>query len=219
MATIAWREIFRNLSFYDKIVVGVSGGSDSMFLLLSLIRNSKVKNKIVVAHVNHNNGLYSERSQNLVAMICKKNGIDFRVKILNENHEKTEMAWRKSRYEFFGEIAKEFSSVIVLTAHHKNDNIETMIMEFMRGHMPRGIPKMRNFKEGNCAIYRPFLDYPKKMLTKLAIVFGVGWIDDPSNVDSSNERSIIREELLPVMNKIRNVEKTIPKILEGGSYE
>ena len=128
----------------DKLVLGVSGGPDSIAMLniLKEINEDNENNlsfKIVVAHINHMIRTEASSDEEYVKRYCEKNEIDFYSKSIdikqmaNNNKIGTEEAGRKARYEFFNEIMKKTNSNKVAIAHNKNDKIETIIMHAIRG--------------------------------------------------------------------------------------
>ncbi len=124
----------------DKIVLGVSGGPDSLFML-NILNNLKeqLNFKIVVAHINHMIREEAKEEEKFVEEFCTKLGIQFYskrievVKYANNNKIGTEEAGRKIRYEYFEEIANLTKSNKIAVAHNKNDKVETIIMHILRG--------------------------------------------------------------------------------------
>ena len=125
----------------DKIVIGVSGGRDSMTLLyiLNELKNKNKNFQICVAHVNHMIRKEAKEDEEYVKEFCQKNDIDFYSKsidvqkIANNNKIGTEEAGRNERYKFFDEILNKTNSNKIAIAHNKNDNAETVIMNILRG--------------------------------------------------------------------------------------
>ena len=141
----------------DKIVLGVSGGPDSicmLHLLNSLYSNDKTKNCqkgpspmaiIVVAHVNHMIRKEAKEDEQYVKEYCEKNGIEFYAKsidvqnLAHTNKIGTEEAGRLARYEFFDEVLKKTGSNKIAIAHNKNDKVETILMHTLRGSGMEGL--------------------------------------------------------------------------------
>lgn len=124
----------------DSVVVGVSGGPDSITLLDILIKTQKhIKFSIVVAHINHMIRKEAIDDQKYVEEYCKNKNIPCYVKqanvekIAKEKKQGTEEAGRNLRYEFFNEILEKTKSNKIATAHTKNDNAETVLMNIIRG--------------------------------------------------------------------------------------
>ena len=134
----------------DGIVVGVSGGPDSMCLLNSLIeinKNSKIdlNFKIYVAHINHMIRKEADSETEYVKEFCKKNNIQCYIKkidvleIAKKEKIGTEEAGRNIRYSFFDEILKKTNSNKIAIAHNMNDKVETVLMNIIRGSGPSGL--------------------------------------------------------------------------------
>ena len=124
----------------DKIVLGVSGGPDSI-TMLDILRQiqEEFDFEIVVAHINHMIRKEAIQDEEYVKKYCEKNSIEFFVKridvmsVANNRKIGTEEAGRLVRYEFFDEVLKQTGSNKIAIAHNKNDKIETIIMHVLRG--------------------------------------------------------------------------------------
>ena len=123
----------------DRIVLGVSGGPDSMCMLdvLNSLKND-MNFEIVVAHINHQIREESKDDERYVMEYCKKNEIQFHLKSIDiqklANNRKigTEEAGRNVRYEFFNEVLEKVNGNKIAVAHNKNDKIETIFMNILR---------------------------------------------------------------------------------------
>ncbi len=199
----------------DSIVVGVSGGPDSITLLDILIKlQNKIKFNIVVAHINHMIRVEAIEDQKYVEEYCKTKNIPFYVKqesveILAKNQKiGTEEAGRNLRYEFFNEILKKTNSNKIATAHTKNDNAETVLMNIIRGAGSSGIKGIEIIREGK--YIRPLLEtnriqieeYCKKNHLKPRI--------DITNMENIYTRNKVRNLLIPYIQKQFN-----PNIIEA----
>ena len=145
----------------DKIVLGVSGGPDSISMLdiLNEIRIDKTNNldfNIVVAHVNHMIREEAGEDLEFVKNFCNKIGVEFYSKsidiqkIANTNKIGTEEAGRNARYEFFDEILEKTNSNKIAIAHNKNDKEETIIMNMLRGSGIAGLKGIEHIKNDKC---------------------------------------------------------------------
>ena len=132
----------------DNIVIGVSGGPDSMALLNVLINikeKSKIDFNIFVAHVNHGLRDEADEETNYVESFCRKNNIECFIKkenvakLAKDNKIGTEEAGRNLRYEFFNEVLNNTNSNKIATAHNSNDNAETVLMNIIRGSSTSGL--------------------------------------------------------------------------------
>ena len=158
----------------DKIVLGVSGGPDSISMLdiLNKIRKDTSINldfEIVVAHINHMIREEAKDDELYVKEFCQKNNIEFFsksidvVKLANTNKIGTEEAGRKVRYEFFDEIMKKTSANKIAIAHNKNDNAETIIMNLIRG---TGISGLKGIEAKRDRYIRPLIECERMDIEK-----------------------------------------------------
>ena len=199
----------KSIGDFERIGVAYSGGLDSTVLLHILSKETAFKNKINVIHVNHSISPNSDKWEEF----CRKNADEFGVKFfsykLDELEIVTEDNLRKIRYEKFDQWAE--SNDLILTAHHKDDQVETILFRFMRGtglNGLRGIPAWR--KDGNSQFHRPLLDFSKRELYEYAQNNKLKWVEDESNKDIDISRNFIRNKLLPIIkDKWPNAEKSI----------
>ena len=140
----------------EKIIVAVSGGPDSI-CLLNILNNikDKLNIKIVVAHVNHSLRAEADEETEYVKEFCEKLNIECFIKKINileiaENYKVgTEEAGRRERYNFFDEVFLKIKADKIATAHNLNDNVETVLMNIIRGtglYGLKGIEEVRNNK-------------------------------------------------------------------------
>ena len=176
-----------------KKILAISGGPDSMFML-----NWYKKNKnIIVAHVNYHLRSDSNNDQKIVEIFCKNNNIKYEVLDVKEKPKGNIEAWaRDVRYSFFKEIILKYNAKEVLIAHHKDDFLETAIMQSNSKRTPRyfGIKKKTIINE--IQIRRPFInlfwkDEILKSLLKEKIKFTV----DSTNEDQTFSRNKVRAEI------------------------
>ena len=155
------------ISQEDTIVVGVSGGADSMCLLhfLLSVRNELNLN-IIVAHINHNlRGKEALRDQSFVESTCKALNVECRVlsadinKISAETGKSSEECGRKIRYEFFNSLAEKNGKIA--TAHTLSDNSETILFNIARGTGLKGITGIPRTREN---IIRPIIDITRQQV-------------------------------------------------------
>lgn len=173
-------------------LLAISGGPDSMFLL------NKYKNrKIVVAHVNYHKREDSDIDENIVRDFCKDNSIPIEVLNVKKKSEGNFQTWaRNIRYNFFKDVYDKYKCDKLLTAHHKDDFIETALMQQESKRIPRyfGIRGENNIKGMN--IERPFIDiYFKEDILNLCQKKGIKFATDSSNAQPIFERNKIRLEL------------------------
>ena len=187
----------------DKLVLGVSGGPDSISMLniLNDIRNDKnlhMEFDIIVAHVNHMIREEAKEDEKFVEDFCKKIGLPFYSKsidvqkIANNNKIGTEEAGRNARYEFFDEILEKTNSNKIAIAHNKNDKVETIIMNMLRGSGIAGLKGIEPIK--NNKYIRPLIECER---------FEIEQYCKENNIDARIDRTNF--ENIYTRNKVRNV--------------
>jgi len=186
----------------DNVVVGVSGGADSMSLLY-ILRDISFSHdlKIYVAHINHCiRGKDSDNDERYVSEICGKMGIpffSFSIDIKKEAKKLSvseETAGRFFRYKCFNEICDKFQNAKIALAHNKNDNAETIVMRFIRGTGIKGlcgIPPVR----GN--IVRPLIECQRDEIENYCFENKIFFRTDVTNTMDVYTRNKIRLKLLP----------------------
>ncbi len=203
----ALRRFLANIPDGQHLWLAFSGGLDSTVLLhaLASLRN-EFSFRLTALHINH--GLspqaaaWSERCE----QFCRKRQIPFKsiaVDASAQAGEGPEAAARHARYRAFeGELeAGEW----LLTAHHQDDQAETLLLQLMRGGGVAGLAAMPASRPlGHGALQRPLLEVSRSSLVSYAHQHELEWIDDPSNFDTSLERNWVRHELLPQLERRRN---------------
>lgn len=203
----------------DKIVIGVSGGPDSMCLLNILYKISK-DNKynlsfdICVAHINHMIRKEADEETKYVENFCNKRNIKIYikkenvVKIADEEKIGLEEAGRNIRYQFFEQILKETKSNKIAIAHNLNDRAETVLMNLIRGSGPLGLKGIEP-KRNNIYI-RPLIQINRKEIEKYCEEEKLEPKFDKSNRDNTYTRNKVRNLLIPYIEKEFN-----PNIIES----
>lgn len=192
----------------NTIVIGVSGGPDSMALLNILIflrQNKKIDFNIVVAHINHGIREEAKEETQYVENFCKKNNIPCYIKV--ENVEElarkqkigTEEAGRKLRYSFFEEIAKKVKASKIATAHNANDNAETILMNILRGTGSTGLKGIEIKRENR--YIRPLLETTRKEIEEYCKKEKLNPKEDKTNKENIYTRNKIRNKLIPYIEK------------------
>lgn len=191
---------------HDKIVVGVSGGPDSM-CLLDLLRKNKEELgiEIVVAHINHQIRSDANADETYVVEYCNKYKIPIYVKKTNildkSKHDKTgiEETGRKARYEFFEEILNEVGANKIATAHNKNDVAETVLMNIFRGAGINGLKSIE--KNRNEKYIRPILSLERQEIEEYCKENQLNPRIDSTNKDNTYTRNKIRNIVIPYIQK------------------
>lgn len=190
----------------DKILVALSGGSDSVFLLRVLNDlKQRLGFSLFAAHLNHSLRAEADTEEAFVIDLCKSLDIPCYTKkvhvktISQRTGESLETVGRCERYSFFNELKKLHGFNKIATAHHLDDNAETILMHFIRGcggNGLRGIEYMRH--DG---IIRPLLDVPKKSIVECCEACGFSYVTDMSNFEPDFTRNRVRLELIPEILK------------------
>lgn len=194
----------------SKVVIGVSGGADSISLMHYLISIRKEKRlELVVAHVDHMfRGKQSEEDLLFVKAECEKRNILFEASRIDvkafqkENKWSAQVAARKCRYSFYEEVMAKHSADFLALGHHGDDQVETMLMRMGRGSSINGyagiLPK-RPF--GNGWIIRPLLSVTKEEVLEYVQRNGLSYRHDPSNDEDAYRRNRIRHHVLPLLKE------------------
>lgn len=199
--------IFLNnlLSKEDVIVVATSGGPDSMCLLhvLNSIKE-KLNLKIICAHVNHGLRVESEEESNFVKKYCVDNNLIFEYKKLG-NYKKnkfSEQEGREKRYAFFETVINKYNAKYLMTAHHGDDLIETILMRLVRGSNLKGyVGISRLLKNDRYQIVRPLLNISKDEIYEYLNKNNIEYVIDKSNELEKYTRNRYRKHLLPFLKK------------------
>ena len=199
----------------DVIVIGVSGGPDSMCLLYVLNDlKEQLKIKLYVAHINHMIRPEADEETEYVKQNCDKIGVECFIKradvISLSNDEKigTEEAGRKVRYDFFEEVAKKVNANKIATAHNSNDNAETILMNIMRGTGTAGLKGIEPIRDGK--FIRPIIECERAEIEKYCEELNLQPKIDKSNFENEYTRNKIRNILIPKMKEMFN-----PNVIES----
>lgn len=216
-------EFIKEYDLSDKtIIVGFSGGYDSMCLLDIL---SKIKNlqeyddlKIIAAHFNHNwRGDESLREQEVCRLFAASKGFEFYTKTASPSLKKTENDARIARYEFFEEAYENFDADAVFTAHNKDDNAETILYRIIKG---TGIVGLKGISVHRDFYYRPLLYTKRSEILEYCEKYNLTPNWDSSNSDISYKRNYLRLNVIPAIEKINpSVKDTINTLAEVASNE
>ena len=209
----------------DKIVLGVSGGPDSLFMLeiLNRIKNNSEYNlnfEIVVAHINHMIREEANSEEEFVREFCQKINVPFFakridvVKYANNNKIGTEEAGRNIRYEFFDEIMEKTGSNKIAIAHNKNDKAETVLMNILRGSGILGLKGIEPIRENK--IIRPIIEIERQDIEKYCEENNLEPRIDKSNFENTFTRNKIRNIVIPLIKEEfnPNIVETITRLSE-----
>lgn len=204
-------------------VVGVSGGADSVALLLALdelIKAKKLKVKIFVAHVDHRLRKTASSDARWVKNLAEALGHDVSIsrvevrKLATQNRDNLEQAARRARYKAFAAIAQKQRAGIVLTAHTMDDQAETVLLNLVRGSGSdglSGIERVRSLdKSGKILLVRPLLSWARRRETEqYCLERRVESRHDEMNHDERFARVRVRRQMLPLMESFN------PRVVEA----
>jgi tRNA(Ile)-lysidine synthase len=203
----------------DSIVVGVSGGPDSVCLLHILSDLKKDLNlKLVAVHINHMlRGSESNRDEDFVKKLCEDLNIEFKSmridinKISKEKGISLEEAGREERYKNFGIIADSIGADKIAVAHNKNDQAETVLMNIIRG---AGFDGLKGLDYIRGRIIRPLLDIERSEIDAYILEKKIDTVTDSSNFETIYARNKIRLEVIPNIDKLfgSNLVKSIDRM-------
>jgi tRNA(Ile)-lysidine synthase len=186
-----------------KVVVGLSGGADSTALLLVLLR---LGYKVHAVHCNfHLRGKESDRDQQFATDLCARLGVSLEIcqyqtqQYAQEHGISIEMAARQLRYADFDRIMKECGASAVCIAHHRDDSVETVLLNLIRG---TGIKGLTGIKPRNGHIIRPLLCVSRLDIENWLKECGQPYVTDSTNLETDYTRNKIRLGLLPLMRDI-----------------
>lgn len=195
----------------SKIIVGVSGGADSVALLAVL---NSLCYKCVVAHCNFKlRGDESQRDALFVEELAEKLNLPFyKVEFdtngfARENKMSVELAARELRYNWFEEIRKQCDADAIAVAHHAGDNVESLLMNLTRGTGIRGLTAI---PRQNGRVVRPLLECTRSEIMGYLMSIGQRFVTDASNAENKYTRNKFRNEIIPLFEKINpSFSKTI----------
>ena len=231
-------------------IIGVSGGADSMCLLHMLtngaclvgaaISRPPSKENIVVTHLNHSLRPTANTDEAFVKQYCLTHNIEFVsrkvdvAKYAADNKISLETAGRVLRYEFFSDIAKEHKNPTILTAHNKNDSVESFVMHLLRGASLSGLCGIREWSKfpsaggvdakrtgwfpfKNIDIWRPLIHTSRAEIEAYNKENNVPYIEDETNSDTAFRRNEIRHNLMPLLD-IEMISKAISRLQVDEDY-
>lgn len=187
----------------DKILVALSGGADSVALLRILL---SLGYTCECAHCNfHLRGLESDRDESFVRQLCEEHSIPLHITHFDtsvyakEHHLSIEMAARELRYEWFEQIRKEIGASVIAVAHHRDDSVETFLLNLMRG---AGINGLKGIPVKNGYIVRPLLSVSREGILDYLQAINQGYVTDSTNLEDEYMRNKIRLNILPLMKEM-----------------
>lgn len=213
----------------DRIIVGVSGGADSICLLFVLMElQEKIPFDLIVVHINHNlRGKDADADETYVRSICERYGIPLEVYsedvelIAKNRKQSTEEAGRELRREAFQKAMKTYGATKIALAHHKNDSVETFFLNLARGTGLKGLGGIRPVAGD---YIRPLLCVERKEIEQYLQIRGVDYCVDATNAKDDYTRNRIRNHVIPYMEReinaktISHITQTMAQLQEIQSY-
>lgn len=201
-----------NLISKDQLILlGVSGGADSVALLRILLA---LGYRCVAVHCNfHLRAEESNRDQQFVEQLCSRLGVKLEIcsydtiSYAAEKKISIEMAARELRYADFARLRQEYNANSIAVAHHRDDSVETLLMNLMRG---TGIRGLTGIKPKNGYVIRPLLSVERVEIEEYLNSIGQDYVTDSTNLETDYTRNKIRLNLLPLMRAINpNADRSI----------
>jgi len=187
----------------DRLVLAVSGGADSMALLLTLValaRRTHRRYELVVTHVNHHLRAEADAEARCVHEVAGALGVECVIRDVHPRAAAGNLAAaaRELRYAALAEVVRQRGAAAIVTAHHGTDQLETFMMSLLRGAGLDGLAALA-WRAGRWGvdIIRPMLDQTHDDCVALCRRCGWSWAEDASNQDETKRRNAIRARLLP----------------------
>ena len=201
---------YENLVAGRPVLAAISGGADSTALAYVLERlraEDRLPGPLAFCHVDH--GVRSDSQENAehVRSLAERLEVPFHLRRLSPLGDRpSEDRMRNARYDAIAEIAQSIGAASVVTAHHADDNLETVLFRLLRGTGPRGlagIPESRWLcgETTRCLLVRPFLKVRRNTLSALISRIGIAAYEDTTNQDLSYARNRLRNETIPQLQK------------------
>lgn len=190
-------------TLHDKVLVALSGGADSVALLRVLLA---LGYRCEAAHCNfHLRGEESDRDEDFVRRLCEGLGVVLHVihfdtvGYASQHHVSIEMAAREMRYDWFGRLRKEREMAVVAVAHHRDDSVETLLLNLVRG---TGINGLKGISPLNGYIARPLLEVSRRDILDYLHGLHQDYVTDSTNLQDECMRNKIRLNILPLLREL-----------------
>ncbi len=214
------KHLNQNLSFltHSKLLIAISGGLDSV-VLTHLCHKNKLN--FSLAHCNFNlRGDESNADEEFVLQLAEDLDLEvfiesFETEVYAKEHKlSTQMAARELRYDWFSTLAQQLGFDYILTAHHADDTLETLLINLTRG---TGLDGLTGIPEVNFNIVRPLLPFSREQIESYAKENKYHWREDSSNASNKYLRNQLRHEVIPVFKSmnpqvLQNVSMTIENL-------
>lgn len=195
-----------------KVVVGVSGGADSVALLLACAAIAKRRDRgeafvePIAVHVHHHLRSTADDDAKFGSELCERLDVELHVRHVEPARLKGNVSSnaRRLRYEALTEVAIQRGAAFIAVAHHAEDQFETMLMALCRGAGLDGLSAMSATRDlgASVALIRPLLSVRKRECEELCKAAGVKWREDPSNRDVNRARARLRRDVMSVLEEL-----------------
>lgn len=175
----------------SKYVVAVSGGVDSVVLLNMLVKQKGLQ--LIVAHYDHGIREDSKKDMEFVQNLANKYGLVFEYAEGHLGKNASEDTARRCRYAFLKKILNKYKADAIITAHHQDDVVETIIINLLRGTRRKGLSSLQN----SSILIRPLLTLPKSEIIKYAQKNKLSWCEDSTNSSPDYLRNRVRLNIVP----------------------
>ena len=213
----------------DKVIAGISGGADSVFLLFVLLELQKrLGIDIVSVHINHGiRGAAADADEQFVRELCVRHGVESvvyheNVELIAKNRKQSlEEAGRTVRREAFEKALLKYGGTKIAMAHHQNDNAETLLMNLARG---AGLKGLGGIRPVNGKVIRPLLCLSRQEIEVYLQEKGCSYCLDETNEGDEYTRNRIRHMVIPVLEEqvnkkaVRHMNEAMERILEQQEY-
>ncbi|MGZ5051664.1 MAG: tRNA lysidine(34) synthetase TilS [Methylobacter sp.] len=194
---------FRLEETQHKLYVAYSGGVDSHVLLHLCAAVPQLKNRLIAVYIHHGLQPEAESWAGHCELAARELGVEFVMQRVNAHPvqgESPEEAARNARYAAFKSLIQPDD--VVLLAQHREDQLETVLLQLFRGSGLRGLSGMpERIAFGVGVMVRPFLDVPKQAILDYALFHRLSWVEDPSNQSSDYDRNFLRNEVMPLLKQ------------------
>ena len=211
------------LNSNDLYIVALSGGADSVALLLFL---DEMGYQVHAAHCNfHLRGAESDRDEAFCESLCLLKNIPFHrihfdtLTYAETHHVSVEMAARELRYGYFEQLRKDIGASGICVAHHRDDSVETVLMNLIRGTGLRGLT---GIQPRNGVVLRPLLCVSRQEIEQYLQAKGQSYVTDSTNLVAEVQRNVVRLKVLPLLETINpavadNIQRTAENLTEAQS--
>ena len=217
----AYIKKYNLLNTNDLYIIGLSGGADSVALLLMLKEGGF---NVHAAHCNFLlRGAESDRDEAFCVSLCQQLGVElhrahFYTRTYAESHHVSiEMAARELRYKWFEQLRQDIGASGICVAHHRDDSVETVLLNLVRGTGLRGL---MGIQPRNGSVLRPLLCVSRAEIEAFLAEKGQEYVTDSTNLEADVQRNIIRLEVLPLLRRLNpavaeNIQRTAENLSEA----